>query len=288
MAKGLGKGLQALFSDHEIKLAGKVEQISISELRSNPYQPRQTFSEDAIAELAESISQHGILQPIIARKSIKGYEVVVGERRLRASKQAGLAEVPVVVREIDEQEMMELALIENLQREDLNAIEEATAYEKLMNHLSLTQEKLAKRVGKSRPHITNHLRLLQLPESVQQSIADGKLSMGHGRALLGLKDKQKLMALFDKVLKEGLSVREVETLVNQLNEHVRRETKRKKVSLSPFLQRRQDLLRTKLGTSVAIKPGKKKGKIEIDYFSEEDLERIVQLLNAEEIAGESV
>ena len=142
----------------------------------------------------------------------------------------------------------------------------------------MTQEQLAKRLGKSRPHIANHLRLLQLPNVVQQFISDGKLSMGHGRALLGLKDKRKLSALLEKVLQEKLSVREVEQLVNQLNEHVSRETKRKKHSLSPFLQERQDLLRGRLGTSVTIKPGKKKGKIEIDYFSEDDLERILQIL----------
>ncbi|TWI59603.1 ParB/RepB/Spo0J family partition protein [Halalkalibacter nanhaiisediminis] len=282
MSKGLGKGLQAFFPDQLDDKEDKVEQVSIKDLRSNPYQPRKSFSEEAIAELADSISEHGILQPIMARKSIKGYEIVVGERRFRAAKKAGLKKVPVVLRDFDEQKMMELALIENIQREDLNPIEEAIAYEKLMEHLSLTQEQLAKRVGKSRPHIANHLRLLQLPAVVQQFISDGKLSMGHGRALLGLKDKQKLSTLLEKVLQEKLSVREVEALVNQLNEHVPRETKRKKVHLSPFLQTRQDALRTRLGTSVAIKPGKRKGKIEIDYFSEEDLERIVQLLNSDE------
>lgn len=282
MSKGLGKGLQAFFPDQLNDKEDKVEQVSIKDLRSNPYQPRKSFSEEAIAELADSISEHGILQPIMARKSIKGYEIVVGERRFRAAQKAGLKKVPVVVRDFDEQKMMELALIENIQREDLNPIEEAIAYEKLMEHLSLTQEQLAKRVGKSRPHIANHLRLLQLPAVVQQFISDGKLSMGHGRALLGLKDKQKLSTLLEKVLQEKLSVREVEALVNQINEHVPRETKRKKVHLSPFLKARQDALRTRLGTSVAIKPGKRKGKIEIDYFSEEDLERIVQLLNSDE------
>ncbi len=279
MAKGLGKGLQAFFPDHKAEHEEHVEQIALSELRPNPYQPRKAFSEEAIAELAESISEHGLLQPIIARKSIKGYEIVVGERRLRAAKRAGLIEVPVVVRKLDDKEMMELALIENLQREDLNPIEEATAYEKLMDQLSLTQEQLAKRIGKSRPHIANHLRLLQLPKLVQQFIADGKLSMGHGRALLGLKNKQTISTLLEKVLKEKLSVREVEALVQRLNENVSRETKQKKTTLSPFLKMKQEQLRTRLGTSVSIKPGKKKGKIEIDYFSDEDLERIIELLN---------
>ncbi|WP_088104601.1 ParB/RepB/Spo0J family partition protein [Halalkalibacter urbisdiaboli] len=282
MAKGLGKGLQAFFPEHENEGQDKVEDVSVSQLRPNPYQPRKTFTDEAIQELADSIEQHGILQPIIVRKSIKGYEIVVGERRFRAAKKAGLKTIPVVVRELNEQKMMELALIENLQREDLNPIEEAVAYEKLLEHLSITQEELAKRLGKSRPHIANHLRLLQLPNVVQQFISDGKLTMGHGRALLGLKEKQKLSALLEKVLQEKLSVREVEQLVNQLNERVSRETKRKKVELPPLLKERQDFLRSHLGTSVAIKQGKKKGKIEIDYFSEEDLERILQLLVQEE------
>ncbi|ARK32919.1 ParB/RepB/Spo0J family partition protein [Halalkalibacter krulwichiae] len=280
MAKGLGKGLQALFPEHKDESV-KVEQVAINELRPNPYQPRKTFTEEAISELAESIEEHGILQPIIARRSIKGYEIVVGERRFRAAQLAGLKEVPVVIKELDEQKMMELALIENIQREDLNPIEEAIAYQKLMDHLSVTQEQLAERVGKSRPHIANHLRLLNLPEVVQQFISDGNLSMGHGRALLGLKNKEKLAVLIEKIIKEKLSVREVEELVNQLNDRVSRETKRKKNALSPFLKERQDVLRTRLGTSVSIKPGKKKGKIEIDYFSEDDLERIVQLLNSD-------
>ncbi|GAE32297.1 ParB/RepB/Spo0J family partition protein [Halalkalibacter hemicellulosilyticus] len=280
MAKGLGKGLQAFFPDHSEEIDEKVEQVSLSDLRANPYQPRKSFSDEAISELADSIREHGILQPIIARKSIKGYEIVVGERRFRAAKEAGLKEVPVVVKELDEQKMMELALIENLQREDLNPIEEALAYEKLMKHLNVTQDQLSQRVGKSRPHIANHLRLLQLPNVVQQFISDGKLSMGHGRALLGLKDKKKLSPLLEKVLQEKLSVREVESLVNEMNSYVPRETKKKKVSLPPILLEKQEVLQARLGTSVMIKPGKKKGKIEIDYFSDDDLERIIQLLES--------
>ncbi|WP_017725809.1 ParB/RepB/Spo0J family partition protein [Halalkalibacterium ligniniphilum] len=281
MARGLGKGLNALFPDSIDDKNENVVEVKVSELRPNPYQPRKTFSEKAIAELTDSIKQHGILQPIVVRKSIKGYEIVVGERRYRAAKEAGLKKVPVVVRELNEEKMMELALIENLQREDLNPIEEALAYEKLMTHLNITQEQLAYRLGKSRPHIANHIRLLQLPSNVQQFISDGKLSMGHGRALLGLKDKQKFSPLLEKVLREKLSVREVEKLVQTANERVSRETKPTKKKLSPFFQERQDFLRTKLGTSVSIKTGKKKGRIEIDFFSEEDLERILQLLAVE-------
>ncbi|WP_059105087.1 ParB/RepB/Spo0J family partition protein [Shouchella shacheensis] len=278
MAKALGKGLQAFFPDHEDKGQGAVEVVLLKELRPNPYQPRKTFSEQSIAELSDSILTHGILQPITVRKSIKGYEIVMGERRFRAAKEAGLTQVPVIIHEFDESKMMELALIENLQREDLNPIEEALAYEKLMEHTEVTQEQLAKRLGMSRPHIANHLRLLQLPQMVQQFISDGKLSMGHGRALLGLKQKKKMSVLLEKVLQQKLSVRELEQLVQQLNEHVPRETKPAKIKLPAILQERQDRLRDTLGTSVSIKPGKKKGRIEIDYFSEDDLERIVELL----------
>lgn len=282
MAKGLGKGLEAFFPDRVIE-DDRVEQIAISKLRPNPYQPRKTFSEEAIDELAESIGKHGVLQPIIVRKTIKGYEIVVGERRMRAAKKAGLKEIPAVVREFSDNEMMELALIENLQREDLNPIEEARAYEKLIEHFSITQDELAKRIGKSRPHIANHLRLLQLPKLVQQFIADGKLSMGHGRALLGLKDKQNMSALLEKILKEKLSVRDVEALVQRMNENVSRETKRKPPLLSPFLKMKQKELEERLGTSVTIKRGKRKGKIEIEFFSEEDLERIIELIRAESV-----
>ncbi|WP_100374325.1 ParB/RepB/Spo0J family partition protein [Bacillus sp. FJAT-45037] len=279
MAKGLGKGLQAFFPEHSDQ-QDQVKEIAVNELRPNPYQPRKLFSEKAIAELASSIEQHGILQPIIARKSIKGYEIVVGERRFRAAQKAGLKVVPVVVRELDEQKMMELALLENLQREDLTPIEEAMAYEKLMEHLHYTQEQLAKRLGMSRPHIANHIRLLQLPESVQELISEGTLSMGHGRALLGVKNHEKLSPLIEKVIQDQLSVRELEEMVNQINNRVSRETSRKKAPLPPQLKERQDYLRTRFGTSVSIKPGKNKGKIEIDYFSEDDLDRILELLQS--------
>ncbi|MDV2684709.1 ParB/RepB/Spo0J family partition protein [Alkalihalophilus lindianensis] len=281
MAKGLGKGLQAFFPENN-EQQDQVQEMAINELRPNPYQPRKLFSDKAISELADSIKSHGILQPIIARKSIKGYEIVVGERRYRAAQKAGLKTVPVVVRELDEQKMMELALIENLQREDLNPIEEAMAYEKLMEHLNYTQEQLASRLGMSRPHIANHIRLLQLPKVVQEFISQGTLSMGHGRALLGVKDKQKLSILIEKIIEDRLSVREVEELVNQLNDRVSRETSRKKIQLTPQLKEHQDYLRSRFGTSVSIKPGKNKGKIEIDYFSEDDLERILTLLQSEQ------
>lgn len=279
MARGLGKGINALFSSVEAEKEETVQNIKMKELRPNPYQPRKTFEQSAIDELKESILQHGVLQPIIVRKSIKGYEIVVGERRFRAAKEAGLESVPAVVRDLNDQQMMELALLENLQREDLTPIEEAKAYQSLIEHLHMTQEELAKRLGKSRPHIANHLRLLALPPFVQMLISENKLSMGHGRALLGLKKKEKIKPLADKIMKEQLNVRQVEQLVQQLNEPVSRETKDKKIEKDVFIRERESFLREKLGTSVNIKQQKKKGKIEIEFFSKDDLERILELLD---------
>jgi ParB family chromosome partitioning protein len=281
MARGLGKGIGALFPEASNDKDGQVQEIKLSEMRPNPYQPRKVFEQEAIEELKVSIEQHGILQPLIVRKSIKGYEIVTGERRFRAAKAAKLKVVPAIVRELTEHEMMEIALIENLQREDLNPLEEAKAYQKLMEHLQVTQEELAKKLGKSRPHVANHVRLLQLPQIAQEFIGDGKLSMGHGRALLGLKKKEKLTSLIQKVINERLSVRQLEELVQQMNNNVPRETKEKK-NLSPFLRERESNLKNFFGTNVQIKKGKKKGKIEIEFFSDEDLERILELLEKEE------
>ncbi|WP_096438014.1 ParB/RepB/Spo0J family partition protein [Alteribacter populi] len=282
MAKGLGKGIQALFPESSDEKQEKVQELKIGELRPNPYQPRKRFDDGAIEELKVSISQHGILQPLIVRKSIKGYEIVVGERRFRAAKEAKLKTVPVVIRDLSEDEMMEIALIENLQREDLNPLEEARAYQKLLEHLQVTQEELSKKLGKSRPHIANHVRLLQLPQLAQQFISEGKLSMGHGRALLGLKNKEKIPSTIQKVVNEKLSVRQLEDYVQKINETVSRETKDKKRKISPFIRERETTLKNYFGTNVQIRQGKKKGKIEIDFFSEDDLERILTLLDHED------
>jgi ParB family chromosome partitioning protein len=282
MAKGLGKGINALFSNVEIKKEDAVQELKLKELRPNPYQPRKVFLPEAIAELKESILQHGILQPIIVRKSIKGYEIVVGERRYRAAKEAKLEKVPVVVRELTDQQMMELAVLENLQREDLTPIEEASAYQLLMERMNLTQEELAKRLGKSRPHIANHIRLLALPDSVQDDITSGKISMGHGRALLGLKKKDKMLQLIEKISKEGLNVRQLEKLVQQLNESVPRETKKPAVQKDVFIKEQESSLREKFGTPVSITQTKKKGKIEIEFYSNKDLERILEILDLQQ------
>jgi ParB family transcriptional regulator, chromosome partitioning protein len=282
MARGLGKGINALFANVEVGKEEIVQEINLNEIRPNPYQPRKTFEQEAINELKESILQHGILQPIVVRKSIKGFEIVVGERRFRAAKEAKLTVIPAVVRELTEQQMMELALLENLQREDLTPIEEGQAYQMLMEKLNFTQEALAKRLGKSRPHIANHIRLLTLPNQIQQLISEGKLSMGQGRTRLGLKKKDHVKPLVEKIIREQLNVRQVEGIVQQLNNNVPRETKKNKPEKDVFIKERETYLQEYFGTSVTIKKQKKKGKIEIEFFSQDDLERILELLNSQQ------
>jgi ParB family transcriptional regulator, chromosome partitioning protein len=283
MAKGLGKkGIDAFFANVEASKEEAVQELKLKELRPNPYQPRKNFQQEAIDELKASILEHGILQPIVVRKSIKGYEIVVGERRFRAAKEAKLETIPAVVRELSEQQMMELAVLENLQREDLDPIEEGLAYQTLMEKLKLTQEEVAKRLGKSRPHVANHIRLLSLPAKIQEFISTGKISMGHGRALLGLRQKAKMPALVDKIINESLNVRQLEKLIQQLNENVSRETKKPEVKKDVFIQEREHSLRERFGTNVHIKQSKNKGKIEIEFFSNEDLERILELLDQED------
>ncbi len=277
MAKGLGKGLGALFQDQALLDSDKVTQTAVKDIRVNPFQPRKMFDEEALQELAQSIKEHGILQPIILRRKDSKYEIVVGERRFRAAKLANLTEVPTVVRDLNDTQMMELAILENLQREDLTPIEEAEAYHSLMEHLNLTQEELSKRLGKSRPHIANHIRLLTLPKEIQKFVNEGKLSMGHGRTLLGLKNKKQIPLVAEKVMKQQLNVRQLEELVHSMNENVSRETD-KKVKKDIFIEEKESQLRDYFGTNVLIKKTKNKGKIEIEFFSEDDLERILELL----------
>jgi ParB family transcriptional regulator, chromosome partitioning protein len=274
LAKGLGKGLGALIKNEE----EQVQEVSVKELRPNPYQPRKVFDQKAIDELKESIQEHGILQPILARKSIKGYEIILGERRFRAASEAGLKTVPVIVKDYSEEKMMEVALIENLQREDLNPVEEAQAYQKLIDHLKLTQEELASRVGKSRPHIANHIRLLQLPKPVLELLSNGMITMGHGRALLGLKKKSKMQQVVQRITDDNLNVRQLEKLIQDINMNVSRGTKKKTAQTNVFFKEKESSLRDRFGTSVSIKKSKRKGKIEIEFFSQDDLERILDLL----------
>lgn len=277
MSKGLGKGINAIFPGESINQMETVEKVSVNQIKVNPFQPRKIFDETALAELSESIKEHGVLQPIILRKKGKMFEIVVGERRFRASKAAGLREIPAVIRGFSDQQMMEIAILENLQREDLTPIEEADAYQNLMENLSLTQEQLAFRLGKSRPHIANHIRLLSLPEVVREKISSNKISMGHGRALLGLKQKKLIPTISEKVIKESLNVRQLEALVQRMNENVSRETP-KTTNKDIFIVEKESQLREYFGTTVSIKKTKNKGKIEIEFFSEDDLERILELL----------
>ncbi|SET15023.1 chromosome partitioning protein, ParB family [Salinibacillus kushneri] len=282
MARGLGKGISAFFPDvDEVDATDEsVKEVPINQCRPNPYQPRKTFQADAIEELKESIIQHGILQPIILRKSIKGYEIVVGERRFRAAKEAGLETIPAVVRDLSDNQMMELALLENLQREDLTPIEEAQAYDRLINELGITQEILAQRLGKSRSHIANLVRLLSLPESVIALINNRELSMGHGRALLGLKNEEKIPLVVEKIRKENLNVRQLELLIANLNnKKIKKKTKKDKKDI--FLEAKETELRERFGTNVTIQKSKRKGKIEIEFFNQDDLNRIMELLNGD-------
>lgn len=276
-AGGLGRGLEAIFQSNP-KPDEQVNTVAIEELRPNPYQPRRVFDEEKLNELASSIKEHGIVQPIVVRVAVRGFEIVAGERRWRAAKKVGLTQVPIVVRDFTDQQMNEIALIENLQREDLNPIEVAEAYHNLMEKFSMTQDVLAKKVGQSRSHVANTLRLLNLPKEIRDCVSRGTLSMGHARAILGLADKKMQIQVAEKTIDEELSVREVEQLVNRLQNGVSRETKKQPKSVLPVIKQYEDEFRTRLGTSVKIHQGKKRGKIEIEYFSTDDLERILSLL----------
>lgn len=279
-AGGLGRGLEAIFQSNP-KADEPVNTVAITDLRPNPYQPRRVFDEDKLDELASSIKEHGVIQPLIVRAAVRGYEIVAGERRWRASKLAGLDTVPIVVRDFTDLQMNEIALIENLQREDLNPIEIAEAYVGLMEKFNMTQEVLAKKVGQSRSHVANTLRLLNLPSEIREHVSRGTLSMGHARALLGLTDKKMQIQLAEKAIDEEMSVRQVEHLVNrlqQVQQAVPRETK-KSAKDNPILKQYEEEFRFRLGTGVKIHAGKKRGKIEIEYFSNDDLERILNLLS---------
>ena len=280
MVRGLGKGIDALFREEAVHQEDQVQQIAVARMITNPFQPRKVFDEAAIEELAQSIQEHGIIQPIVVRKNGKKYEIVAGERRYRAAKIAGLTEVPVIVRDFNEQQMMEVAILENLQREDLTPIEEAEAYNSLIVNLNFTQDDLAKRLGKSRPHIANLIRLLQLPEDIRELVNEGKLSMGHGRALLGLKNKRRIPEVAQKVMKDHLNVRQLEKYIQDVNEAVSRETKVSKKDI--HTQATESQLREYFGTQVQIKKAKNKGKIEIEFYSQDDLQRILEMLNIEE------
>lgn len=283
-SKGLGRGIDALFSefaefDKVDKNDERVQDIPLEEIRPNPYQPRRTFDEEALNELAASIRQSGVFQPIILRaSSVKGYEIIAGERRFRASKIAGKETVPAIVREFDEETMMQVAVLENLQREDLSPLEEAEAYNMLMKNLKLTQEEVAQRLGKSRPYIANYLRLLGLPEEVKKMLQTNEISMGQARTLLGLKDKKQIIKVAKKVIKENLTVRQIEHLVSQMNEAKPKQQSKDPVKKPYYIRESEERLMDKFGTNVIINEKKNKGKIEIEYLSPEDLTRILDIL----------
>ena len=285
--KALGKGLEQLFSNEVINFEqfendviantkeSDIKEINLDDIRSNPYQPRKTFNEESLQELASSIKEHGVVQPIIVKKSIKGYELIAGERRTKASRLAGLTTIPAIVKEFDDNQMMEIALVENIQREDLNPIDEAMAYYNIIKLSRMTQEEFAAKFGKSRSHVTNMLGLLKLPDKTKELIETGKISMGHARALSKLSDVDKIYELSDKIVKQNMSVRELEKIISEDNlsktHHINRKEKNNHYSLF------ENIMREKIGTKVKISDK----KIEIPFDSEKDLERILEILKIE-------
>lgn len=294
MAKrgGLGKGLDSLISkkiDREIEAkvnpgtedVSRETSIAISKIEPNRGQPRRNFDEAALGELAESIRVHGVIQPLIVCKRGDRYEIIAGERRWRAAMKAGLKTVPAIIRDYDEQELYEVALIENIQREDLNSIEEAVAYRKLMEEYSMTQEEVAERVSKNRTTITNSLRLLKLDDRVQQMIIDKELSAGHARALLTLSDKDRQFDIAKKIVDEGLSVRDTESLMKKLDKPASepRKLSKNQAAIDRVYAQYEEKLKQCLGTKVSIVPkAGNKGKIEVEYFSLDEFERILELM----------
>ena len=289
---GLGKGLNALIPEdtilstlenkteknQEIKEKGSIL-IDINLIKSNEDQPRKSFDDEKIMELAESIKSNGIIQPLILRKDNNEYIIVAGERRWRAAKSIGIKEVPAIIMDLTEKQVLEISLIENIQREDLNSIEEAVAYKKLISDFNLTQEELSKRIGKSRVTITNTLRLLNLSVDVQQYIIEGVISEGHGRALLGITDSKLQCELAQSVIDDKLSVRELEILIKKLKTSSSRTKTNSTKEANPYYKDVTYKLENYFGTKVNITNKNNKGKIEIEYYSEEDLQRILVIIN---------
>ena len=285
--KALGRGLEQLFTNEVINFEkfekdvvsnakeSDIIEIKLDEIRSNPYQPRKTFNEESLNELATSIKEHGLVQPIIVKKSVKGYDLIAGERRTKASRLAGLKTIPAIIKDYNDNEMREIALVENIQRENLNPIDEAMAYDDIIKMSKMTQEEFAKKFGKSRSHVTNMLGLLKLPEKTKDLIADGKISMGHARCLSKLSDIDKIYELQEKVVNDKISVRELEKLITE--ENLPKINKITKKELPRNYSMFQNIMRDKIGTKVKIS----NKKIEIPFDSEKDLERILEILNIE-------
>jgi ParB family chromosome partitioning protein len=283
--KALGKGINALIPDFEMGVPkshengpAKNTELLIDEISPNRFQPRKYFDDDKLEELVTSIRDNGVLQPIVVQKVEAGYELVVGERRWRASKKAGLKKIPAVIREVTDAQALELAIIENIHRQDLNPIEEADAYARLADEFALTQEMIAKRVGKSRTAVANTLRLLKLSRNIKEDLISGKISMGHARALLGLDNAGQMEALRKEIFKQDLTVRQIESRVSRLKQSV----SKKPVSLvskkNIFIKDLEKEFERRLGTKVDIKPAKKGGKLVVTYYSDDDLDRIKDLI----------
>ena len=278
---GLGKGLDALFMDNETVDSGGVVTLRLSQIEPNRDQPRKIFSEEALNELADSIREHGVLQPLLVRPLPGGsYQLVAGERRWRASRMAGLQEVPVVIREMDEEQAMEIALIENLQREDLNAIEEATGYKQLLERYGMTQEQVAKRVGKSRPAIANALRLLNLPQKVMDMVGEGEVSPGHARALLAFDDQDRIVEIAQKVKTGKYSVRDIERMAKNQDEKKEKAAKAPEEPAwgdkSAFLTEMEIAMSMEMGRKVRIIPNGEGGTLQIQFWDEEDLKSLAE------------
>ena len=289
--RGLGKGLEALFSNseidtQEISVTKKKESeekgisfININEIKPNQNQPRKSFNEEKLEELAASIIENGLIQPVILRKADKGYEIVVGERRWRACRKAGLKEIPCIIREFTDEQNMLIAIIENMQREDLNPVEEAEGLNQMIVNFGMTQEQVSKSVGKSRPYITNALRLLKLPSELREMLLANQLSAGHARAIAGIGDTEKQIQLAEYAIKEGLSVREIEKIIKEENAP-KKKISRKKAEKSADVKKVEDDLKQIMGTKVNLNQSGKKGKIEIEYYSRDELERLIELLKS--------
>lgn len=275
--RGLGKGLGALIPVDE-KAEENVLEIQIEDILANKNQPRKTFDEKKIDELAESMKQHGVLQPIILRRDGNKYELVAGERRWRAASKVGLKTIPAIVKEFSDADVMEIALIENLQREDLNPLEEALAYKTLMDQFGLTQDELSKRVGRSRSQIANTVRLLNLEDEIQQLISQDLLTAGHARALLSVQDKRERMRFAKRICEDNLSVRQTEEMVKTHSKEVKKKRLQKEREINPVIIDITERLQHTLGTKVKVKGSEKKGKIEIEFYSGDELERILETI----------
>ncbi|MCG8606289.1 ParB/RepB/Spo0J family partition protein [bacterium] len=285
--KRLGKGLGALIPDTppaDETETGRLSEIEVSKITPNPFQPREMFDPKALEELKQSIAENGVIQPITVREADSHFELIAGERRLRAVRDLGFVHIPAFILNVQtDQQMLELSLIENIQRENLNPVDEANGYQALIARCNLTQEEVATKVGKDRSTITNSLRILKLPKTIQDSLVQEEITSGHARALLGVETKAEQLTLWKKIVKKRYSVRQVEALVKKVREpHAKKKQKPNLSKIDPFLSEAEGRLRTALATRVSIVPSKNgAGRIEIDYFSTEELERIIELIDAD-------